>query len=147
MLRRQLILSAIATCASVRSATAQTVDFESGQTWTLKPPSTPGARIRIGRIEDDRATLHISLWGVPAPNEITHIVGPTLVAGHLPIAAEALRASVDRLVDDDAPADLNFEQGYRAWREANGGVFTITVPEIVDVLVQSIRGDQGAPAK
>ncbi len=147
MLRREFILSAIAMSATGPYAHAQTIEFEVGQIWTLIPPSSPDARIRIGRIEDNGATLHISLWGVPAPVAIAHIVGPTLIAGHLPVAAASLRASIDRIVDEAAPPELDFEQGYRTWREANGGAFTLTVPEIVDVLVQSIQGDLGAPAK
>jgi hypothetical protein len=54
----------------------------------------------------------------------------------LPIASEALARSVNALTSE-TPPDTQFEEGYAEWRRAQGGVFTITVPEIVEVILQS----------
>ena len=116
--------------------------FAVGQIWTLKPPMNADARIRIGRIEDDGATLHISLWTAAIPPQPEGMASLPLIAGHLPIARDALQASVDRRVDDEAPpASLGFEEGYAVWRENNGGVFTITVYEIVEMMQAAQRGE------
>jgi len=101
----------------------------------------PEARVRIGRIEDNGATIHISLWGADIPDTGGAIASP-LVAGHLPITADALRASVDRQVDDTPPGDLGFDEGFATWREARGGVFTLTVPEIVNVMLRTVQQGQ-----
>lgn len=112
--------------------------FAVGQVWTLKAPAHLDGRIRIGRI--DGSTIHISLWGVPAPvPQATDVRGSPLVAAHLPITSEALQRSVDRLTSDAPPSILNFEAGYQTWqRDANGSVFTITVHEIIDVVMTTI---------
>jgi hypothetical protein len=119
-------------------AYAQTVAFEVGQVWSLKAPMDPAARIRVGRIENEGQTVHISLWGQPI--EATGPLGSPLVAGHLPISAEALADSVDRVVAEQPPEGLSFEEGYSQWRDAQGGVFTISVAEIVTVMVEMIAG-------
>jgi hypothetical protein len=141
MLSRRTLLAAplaIWTGASWADSPA----FAVGQVWSLRPPAHPGARILIGRIEG--STIHISLWGVPAPfPEATDVVGSPLVASHLPITATALLESVDHIVADNPPSNLGFEEGYQTWRrEANGGVFTLTVPQIVEVIYETIRNGQ-----
>ncbi|MBY0567868.1 MAG: hypothetical protein K2P70_11170 [Hyphomonadaceae bacterium] len=108
--------------------------FEVGQVWSLNAPMSPEARIRVGRVEDAGQTVHISLWGQPI--EEASPLGSPLVAGHLPISSDALARSVNALADE-TPPDLQFEEGYAEWSRAQGGVFTITVPEIVDVILQS----------
>jgi hypothetical protein len=117
--------------------------FAVGEVWTLKPPMNAEARLRIGRIEG--ATVHISLWGVAIPPQ--YAGGPLsapLVAGHLPISAEALRASVDARVDGGPLDDLGFEGGYETWRQDGGGVFTLMVPKIVDMILQTTHGGQAS---
>jgi hypothetical protein len=139
--RRLMMVGAAAICAT--PALAEALAFEAGQVWTLKAPMEPTARIRVGRVEDDGATIHISLWDVRPPvPQPSGALGRPLWASHLPISSTALARSVDQLVRDVPPEHLDFEPGYRHWREANGGVFTITVAEIVDVILQTVpRGE------
>ena len=146
MYRRSFVGAAIAGLAS--PARAQEPAFAAGQIWSLAAPMNPQARIRIGRIEDDGETVHISLWGVPARiPEDSDAIASSLVAGHLPITKTALRASVAAQVSEEAPADLGFEDGYRTWRDAHGGVFTISVSEIVDVIFATVREGQAKPSR
>jgi len=126
-------------------AHAQTARFEVGQVWSLQPPMDPAARIWIGRIEDNGQTIHISLWGQPV--ETTGPLSSPLTAGHLPISAEALGSSVDRVVEEMPPADLPFEEGYADWSNARGGVFTISVADIVVVMVEMIAAQQSPAEK
>jgi hypothetical protein len=109
--------------------------FEVDQVWSLNAPMSPEARIRVGRVEDGGQTVHISLWAQPI--EEASALGSPLVAGHLPISSDALARSVNTLTDATPPADLQFDEGYAEWSRAQGGVFTITVPEIVNVILQS----------
>lgn len=121
----------MALCFAPSLASAQT--FEVGQVWTLQAPMAETARVRVGRVEEGGQTVHISLWG--QPTDAPGMASP-LIASHLPISAEALSRSVGTLVDDAPPADLQFEEGYASWHSAQGGVFTITVNEIVGALTE-----------
>jgi hypothetical protein len=129
--------------ASAPAAFAETIAFEAGQVWSLKAPMDPAARVHIGRVEDNGQVIHISLWGQPidAPEPLAS----PLVAGHLPISAEALTSSVDAVVDEPVLEGLQFEEGYGEWQRAHGGVFTISVSEIVDVMIE-VLGGQAPPA-
>ena len=121
-------------------AKAESPVFEVGQIWTLKPPLDGETRVRIGRIEDDGETIHISLWGLEAPvPQATDVLHSPLVMSHLPISTTALAASVQDRSDDPPPENLGFEEGYATWRADSGGVFTITVAEIVEAVLQTVR--------
>lgn len=138
--RRVLIAGMMLTCAPAAFAEEQA--FEVGQVWTLRAPMERTARIRVGRIEDSGATIHVSLWDVrpPVPNRSGALQDP-IWASHLPISSAALLRSVDQLAQDSPPEHFDLEPGYQHWRQANGGVFTITVAEIVNVILQTAPGD------
>jgi hypothetical protein len=124
--------------AAEDKALAQTLTFEVGQVWSLKAPMAPSARVRIGRIENNGEVIHISVWGQPVPDELP-VPNPFMMS-HLPISRDALTASVDSIVSDAAPSDLEFEEGYGVWSQNHGGVFTITVAEILDAVLQTLPG-------
>lgn len=138
MLTKRFLLAA-PFALMAQSAWADAPAFEVGQIWSLKAPEYPEGRVRIGRIEG--STIHISLWGVPSP--FPNADENSFVASHLPVSAAALAQSVDRIVEATPPENLGFEDGYQTWRrEANGAAFSITVPEIIEVIYQSVRGGQ-----
>ncbi|MGH6950897.1 MAG: hypothetical protein ACREH4_08495, partial [Vitreimonas sp.] len=95
MATRRLVLAGLSGAAAA-PAWGEDLGFAVGQIWTLKPPMNAEARVRIGRIEDEGATLHISLWGASVPPQQGGLLSSPLIAGHLPIARDALQASVDR---------------------------------------------------
>ena len=133
------ILLAAPLALLVPTAWADTPAFQVGQIWSLKAPEYPHARVRVGRVEG--STIHISLWGIPSP--FPSADENSFVASHLPVSAPALAQSVEQLVQDTPPDNLGFEDGYQTWRrEANGAAFTITVPEIIEVIYQSVRSSQ-----
>lgn len=134
--RRLLIAGLMLTFAP--PALAQEQAFEVGQVWTLRAPMESTARVRVGRIEDNGATIHISLWDTrpPVPSPSGALQRP-IWASHLPISSAALSRSVDQIAHEAPPAQFDLEPGYRQWRQANGGVFTITVAEIVDVIMRT----------
>jgi hypothetical protein len=137
MMRRALAVLAFALAGALPpSASAETPAFEVGQVWTLEAPMASTARVSIGRIEDNGEVIHISVWGQPVAEELP--VPNPFSMSHLPIARASLSASVDTLVTESLPTDLRFEEGYGLWRDAQGGVFTITVAEILEVVLQNI---------
>ncbi|MBC7768061.1 MAG: hypothetical protein H7124_04690 [Phycisphaerales bacterium] len=144
--RRAAVVALIVACLAP-SAFADQPAFAEGQVWSLSDPEHASTRVRIGRIEDSGRTIHISLWGARTPAPLQSMMGTTLVMQHLPITDQALRASVSMIVTETPPADLGFETGYQIWRDDQGGVFTLTVPEIIEAMVHTIANGQASPTK
>ncbi|RHW16788.1 hypothetical protein D1610_13755 [Sphingomonas gilva] len=110
--------------------------YAAGQVWEYRTRAgEEGSLLKIQQVEQaPRGTVyHISLIGLSFGRGMPH--GGEL--GHMPVSRETLDASVTRLSDSKAefpdPAS-----GIAAWREAEGGVFTIPVAEIVENILSII---------
>ena len=81
---------------------------------------------------------HISLIGVHLGrnHDLT-------VIGHLPVSKETLDKSVTALVESAAQFPDTTE-GIEQWRKAKGGVFTISIAEIVTIMDQTLQGNGDA---
>lgn len=124
-------------CLSGASVTQQT--YAEGQVWEYRTrPGDEGSLLRIQRIEDveafaeDGPVYHISIVGVRFVG--LPITGPV---GHAPVSRHSLDASVTRLSSSDVVFP-DPESGIAEWRNANGGVFTIPVAEIVDLIAKAV---------
>jgi len=115
--------------------------YAAGQVWRYSPrPGDEGSLLKIGRVETDpafqqgRPIYHISVIGVHmgVDRHVTEI-------GHLPVSQETLDMSVIALSDSNAPFP-NVENGIEQWRQAKGGVFTLTVAQIVAVTDRTMQG-------
>lgn len=112
-------------------APASDPKFAPGQVWTYHTrPSEPNASLTVLKLESlpkIGLVVHVRLDGIrlhncsggPEPTEI----------GHAPFAREALDRSVVKLIRTGGVPP--FEAGYQNWREACGGVYTITVAEMI----------------
>jgi hypothetical protein len=114
--------------------------YAEGQVWEYRTrPGEEGSLLKIRRIEpmprapDGRLVYHVSIAGVrlgpPAAGD---------VIPHVPVSRSTLDASVTRLSGRDADFG-DVDEGIALWREAQGGVFTISVAEIVDVAVAAVQ--------
>jgi len=135
-----LVLSLQLLAADTYAAGASAPDFKVGQQWSYHTrPQDPQSTLIIGRIEELPAfgtvvhisVINVNVHGGPDSSAVTHVVH------HMPVTPEALRQSVISHLGA-APVAEHFEDGYRAWQQAKGGVFTITVSEAVDYIEQSI---------
>ena len=110
-----------------------------GQVWEYRTrPGDEGSLLKIQRIES---------FGPPERNErVYHIsvIGFRLRTGgtvleHSPVSRETLDASLTRPVDQaiEFPDPAN---GILDWKAHNGGVFTITVAEIIELIDQQTSG-------
>lgn len=113
-------------------------EYEVGQIWSFETdPADTGALIKIQAIEfigPDEASMevfHISMIGV----NYSSIPGNDVVQ-HLPVSRETLDMSVTSIVSSDRDFP-DHSEGVAMWREANGGVFTISLAEIAEVLRES----------
>ena len=125
--------------------------YQAGQVWEYRTrPADAGSLLKIQKIETDPETArygpiyHISVVGV-------HLFGQSAASAiaHLPVSRSVLDESVTRLVTSNAEFP-DVEEGIASWREANGGVFTIPVDEIVmtvdDIAAQGrVMTSEGVP--
>lgn len=125
---------------TAHSAAAGAPSFQPGQMWTVK---NSGIRIVIGRTDpfaDGKTAVSVSVFYVPCPPKMGCT---TTVVAHAPFDSEALAKSVDRLIATDAKTALDFERGYANWQQAHGGIFTVPVSQIPDLLFTAIqKGEQ-----
>ncbi|NML07928.1 hypothetical protein [Sphingomonas sp. G-3-2-10] len=109
-----------------------------GQVWEYRTlPRDEGSLLKIQAIETDprgQPIHHISVTGL----KIEAGGGMLQEIGHLPVSKETLDASVTRLSTRQASFP-DAKDGIAQWRAANGGVFAISMAEIVGVIEQGIR--------
>lgn len=114
--------------------------YAEGQVWEYRTrPGEGKSLLKIQKIETPpedparRPVYHISIIRLKlAPN----IVG---FLPHAPVSRETLDSSVTRLSRKRATFP-DVRPGIAEWRRAQGGVFTVTVAAIVELLDQSTRG-------
>jgi hypothetical protein len=115
--------------------------YSEGQVWAYKTrPQDAGSLVKIQKIEEaPHGTIyHISLIKIHIrPNEES-------VLQHAPVSQKTLDESVTEQVADPGsfPDATN---GIAEWRQAHGGVFTITLAEIADVITQTVSGQKPTP--
>jgi len=106
-----------------------------GQRWAIRGRALdPQPNVVIGRIESstEGAVFHVSLFGV-------HIATPRKPPDavdelpHMPLSAAALDASVVQLLGSGDLA-VGFERGYSEWSKARGGVFSVSVADVLDLM-------------
>jgi len=114
--------------------------YVEGQVWQYRTrPSDPDSLIKIQKIDTDprrpvnRTIYHISIIGIrlndPAVRrEISHV----------PVTREALDDSVIRAIPG-RPAFPEASDGIAEWRRVKGGVFTLPIAQIIDVVEQTMR--------
>ena len=110
--------------------------YWAGDVWEYKArPQDKGSLILIHSIEKDpkgAPIYHLGMVGL----RFEGMEGPQPV-GHLPVSRATLDASVTRR-SAEKPFFMDVEAGIAQWREAKGGVFTISLAEIADVIEKSI---------
>jgi hypothetical protein len=140
-----LLLAAIAAVAGPACAdpAAPSPDFAPGQEWSIRSTAPTTAKVIIGRVESwsgDRIAVSISVIDVPTPQ------GGVTVISHMPFDKAALAGSVDKLLATGVSPDPGFEGGYKQWRDAKGGIFTISVEKAIELAFQAIPPQQRAEA-
>lgn len=117
--------------------------YAAGQIWNYhNRPQDAGSRIKIQRaaVFGGRPVYHIAVSGIQLAGE------PGRVTQHLPVSAQTLDASVtDRATGDFAVTLAQTDEGIAEWERAQGGVFTITLSEIIDLIDQTMAGGGDAP--
>ena len=109
--------------------------YEVGQIWSYHHrPSDEASLVRIVSIEGDGdgAIYHIGLIGLKLPCN-----GDAGDVAHLPVSEKTMRDSLVAPVESAAEFP-DAAEGIAEWRRAEGGIFTISIAEIADVLEQTM---------
>jgi len=143
MLQKLVLMSVLLVAAAAPSGLAATrttaAAFAPGQQWSIKSTMPTTAKVVINRLEpwQHQIIVHVSLVDVPIPPNMPGAGGTTDI-GHMPFEQSALAASVDRLIATGALPAASFENGYKGWQDAKGGVFTITVEDAINFVFQAL---------
>jgi hypothetical protein len=132
---------AIVVLAAVGSPGQRAPDFAVGQVWdyTSRPgeASSTVTVLRIDRPEGQPAIVHVAIMGL-------HVKNPHAPTGfssdikHVPMSEVALRSSVTKLVRTNSQLP-DYEAGYAQWKQARGGVFTVSVADAVDFVERAMN--------
>ncbi len=140
--RAALLLALVAACSrpAPPPASPSNAQFEEKQVWRYKTrPGEEKSRLLIGRIESDATAgliIHIKVVGVSVKNPGAPS-GRTTELPHIPISLSALASSVLERSDDAVSLD-GFDEGYEAWKKAEGGVFMVPVSDVIGFVEKSM---------
>ena len=136
MAARVVALLALVVLWAGGAAAADPRDFAPGQLWSVKGSAL---KVIVGRVEPlgERSVVHVSVTGISGFPALPN-VGVFDAVSHMPFDAATLADSVDRLLASDATPLRDFEIGYAEWKSAAGGVFTLTVPQAVEITYRTI---------
>jgi hypothetical protein len=107
-----------------------------GHMWTIKDPPSPAVRLLI-RLINERHVC-VSVFDIPVPPRY-NFPKPTLSLRLLPFTYEAGARSLHALVGTGITPKDDFEIAYRDYRAANGGAFTFTVRQTIDLVLDAER--------
>ena len=112
-----------------------TCNFQRGQEWSVK--SGDGANVVIGRVENWHAekVVHVSITNIQIPAGLPG-AGTSTEISHAPFSCRSLRGSVGALINTDSAPSQGFEDGYQQWQDANGGIVTIGVDEVIGLMLK-----------
>jgi hypothetical protein len=119
-----------------KPATTTQGPFQEGDAWLYKArPGEENSIVVIGKVED--RVIHVQIQGLALRNRYV-AGGIQKELGHLPISEAALSTSVTSRTTGHL-SKASFEEGYGVWEHNQGGVFTLTVSELIDLLEGSMQ--------
>ena len=114
-------------------AQAATATYAVGQVWEYKArPQDAGSLLKIQNITElkNHQVYHVSVIGV-------HLRAPGIagVLPHMPVSRATLDASVIKLSASKAAFPTSaVDEGIAEWQRARGGVFTIPMSQIIEII-------------
>ncbi|HYC75130.1 hypothetical protein [Brevundimonas sp.] len=134
MIRMLLALTALVALGGF----AEPDRYAAGQVWEYRTRAADaGSLLKIRRVEEHAELgpiYHVSVIGLHLRNR-----DMDQVLSHTPVSRETLDASVTRL-SDRSPPFPDFEPGIAQWRADQGGVFTISIAEIIEIVDRQTSG-------
>lgn len=126
---------------SREAASGPTSPFRPGQVWTYQTrPGEEASRIIICRVETEPKLgqiVHIHINGLRIKNKHAP-EGITPTVGHMPYTSDALQACVVKL-ESLGTTLPDFEDGYREWKKASGGAWTLPLAEAIAGMEETLN--------
>jgi hypothetical protein len=114
--------------------------YAAGQVWEYRTRTADtGSLLKIQQVDvDPRRAEHRTIYHISIIN--VRLNDPTVrrEISHVPVSREALDDSVTRLSSSRLPFP-DARDGITEWRRSNGGVFTIPIARIIDVVEKTMR--------
>lgn len=116
--------------------------FELGAVWSYETrPGEEASTFTVRCIEaapDGGRTVHIEIGGI----SVETVGGVADSIGHLPVAEDSLtEVIIERIGFDEGPASQSFINGYSSWRQANGGIWTLPLADVLDEVEATVGSD------
>lgn len=117
--------------------------YAAGQVWEYHTrPQDTGSLLKVQRVEllGQQTVYHISVIGI-------HFSTPRLagILPHIPVSEDTLNSSVTKLSSEKSDfLTTAVDEGIEEWRKAKGGVFTIPVSQIVQIIDDQTAKAQAA---
>ena len=115
--------------------------FAPGQEWSVISTQPTTMKVIIGRVEpwNGQIAVHVAVTDLVVPAGALNS-GRTITIGHMPFEQSALAASVDQLLATGVPLPATFQEGYRNWQDAKGGIYTVSVAKAVASGLEMMKG-------
>ncbi len=118
-----------------------THELSVGQVWNYQTREVDqGSTLTICKLEElpkVGTVVHVSLSGLHLKNSRAP-GGYTGEVPHAPFTRDAIERSLTTLQGQGSPPK-GFEAGYRAWKEARGGVFSVPVAEVAGLIEKNLQ--------
>lgn len=124
-----------------------TPTFEAGQIWRYRTRAgedqSRACIARVDMLDNGTPVFHLYLDGVRIANpHVADGSGIQTCLPHVPVSLHTLQASLTELQASQQPMP-DISEGWQQWKDAQGGIFTITLAEILDTIEQAMRGTAG----
>ena len=124
---------------------AKAGEYSAGQIWSYKTrPGEEKSTLLINKVETHEKLgkiFHISIRDVKVKN-LRVEGGISTELPHFPVSTETLKMSLTKFIGKSEP-NHNYIEGYNTWKEAfdagKAGIFTISVPEIIGIVEETIN--------
>ena len=110
-------------------------DIEIGQVWSFKTDKFQENSVVIHQIEpyaNGLTAVHITVHGDVQVSE-----NETMSFGHFPFEATAFKNSLCELLGTSNEYQETFKQGYQYWQNENGGVFTVSIHDAIEMCIDT----------
>jgi len=111
------------------------MEIKAGQLWSFKTERFKDNAVVIHHIEpfaDDLIAVHVTV-----KNDVMVSEGQTISFGHFPFEQNSFKDSLNELIGISNEGYEAFKEGYEYWKNANGGVFTVSINDAIEMSVET----------
>lgn len=115
--------------------------FQVGDIWSFEGrENDPHPQILILGTEpfQDTTVIHVQISGIQLKISDRQTLS---TIGHVPVSEENLRNSVNDYLGETDVLDEELE-GIKLWREAKGGIYTVSLKEIVNIIEKTLHEEK-----